>query len=233
MNLDRRFRITIVDEKPIGLPAEGFSPRQSSACWFHGCCYLLCDIVPWDNPYHPDTYDSSIGFYRTKDLLLWEYLGEVVPKGQPGEWNSGGVGTPSVCVFNDRVYVAYSGRTQAGGGGHRFIGVKEANHPEGPFRPVPELMVRLDDIDYTVDDPCLITSNAEGTGPGNDRLHLIYRQRLIDHRQRTDPGNPGENQSVRLREQTVRMRHMTRSRRLWSKPYPIVTAPLDRAVETV
>ena len=105
MKPNTAFKISVLDPTPIPIPTDRFSIRQNSAIWFDGHYYLYADVVPWDNPYHPDTYDTSIHLFKSADAENWEYIGEVIGKGKAGEWTANGVGTPGACVFKGKIYV--------------------------------------------------------------------------------------------------------------------------------
>ena len=92
-----------------------------------------------------------------------------------------------------------------------------------------------DDVDYSrertfllLDDPQLVCSNVEGTGPGDDRLYLYYRRSLNDF--------TGKDQGGRARalEYDIRTNYVTDfDRGLWSPPHQIVNALTGGVVETV
>ena len=238
--MNARFRITVHDDGPFALPVTGggrgpghFSVRQNSCIWFAGTYYLYADVVPWDNPYHPDTYDTSIHLFTSPDAETWEYEGEIIAKGGEGTWTSAGVATPGACVFRGKVYVAYSVRGHADGSGHRFIGISVADDPRGPFRELEPLRLIPDDVDYgggeptlLLDDPQLVGCNDDGTGPGDNCLHLYYRRSLNDF------GNRGSG-NFRL-EYDIRTRHIVDfGKGIWSEPHTIVAATRGGVVETV
>ncbi len=237
--METKFRISVVGDAPTPLPTiDGtvrFSVRQNSAIWFEGSYYLYADVVPWDNPFHPDTYDTSIHLFTSADAENWVYDGEIIGKDEGDDWTAAGVATPGACVFGGRVYVAYSVRGNADGSGHRFLGVSVADHPRGPFRELPQLRVIPDDVDYSrertfllLDDPQLVSCNADGTGPGDDRLYLYYRRSLNDF--------TGKDQGGRAwaLEYDIRTSYVVDfDGGVWSHPHPIVNALPGGVVETV
>ena len=87
---DVNFRISVLSKEPVPIPTERFSVRQNSAIWCDGYYYLYADVIPWDNPYHPDSYDTSIHLFKSANAENWEYHGEVIGKGKPGEWTANG-----------------------------------------------------------------------------------------------------------------------------------------------
>ncbi|NQU43306.1 family 43 glycosylhydrolase, partial [bacterium] len=192
--------------------------------------YLYADVIPWDHPYHPDSYDTSIHLFRSTNAENWEYRGEVIDKGAPGEWTASGIATPGACLFDGRVYVAYSVRGNRDGSGHRFIGVSVADDPAGPFREVPELRIVPGGVDYSkisptllLDDPCLVGCNADGSGPGDEMLGIYYRQSLNDY---SDPKNRG-----RALDYGIRCKFSVDIREGWSDSQLVLAAKDGKVVE--
>ncbi len=228
--MNTSFKITVLDRNPIPIPYEKFSIRQNSAIWFDGYYWLYADVVPWDNPYHPDTYDTSIHLFKSKDAENWKYSGEIIGRYQAGQWTANGVATPGACVFDGRIYVSYCVRGARDGSGHCMIGLSAADYPTGPFRELTEHRVFESDFDYSkdhptlrMDDPYLVASNADGTGPGNERLYLYYRQSLNDF---LNPVNRGEALDYR-----ICCRSLTKSEGKWSEPYTVLHAPEGHVAE--
>jgi len=227
---DLRFRIRPTGGPPVPLPTRRFSVRQTSAIWLDGMYYLYADVVPWDNLYHPNTYDTSIHLFSSPDATVWEYRGEVIGKGQAGEWTANGIATPGACVFGGRVYVAYSVRGNRDGSGHRFLGVSVAEDPAGPFVEVPGLRLVPDDVDYAqdspvllLDDPCLVACNAAGTGLGDECLRLYYRRSLNDY---SDPAHRG-----RAIEYGIRTRATSGADQGWGPSDLVLAARPGKVVE--
>ena len=84
---------------------------------------------------------------------------------------------------------------------------------------------RADKMVLMLDDPYLVAGNADGTGPGNDRLYIYYRRSLIDY---SDP-DPRKRRAV---EYDIRNRYIADFRGLWSDPHPVVNAARGGVVET-
>ncbi len=162
---DPSFQIRVTDDPPVRFPVNRFSVRQTAAIYFAGRHYAYCDVVPWDNPRHPNSYNTSIHAYSSDDGLHWRYEREVLPKGKPGEWDHGGVATPSACVAGGKILLAYSGRQRADGGGERSLGLAEASHPLSPFEKKRAPMLKAQGH---LDDPQLVT------WPGDDAHVLLY-----------------------------------------------------------
>ena len=227
---DVDFRISVESRTPMPLPTDRFSVRQNSAIWLDGRYYLYADVVPWDNPYHPDTYDTSIHLFTSADAENWESRGEVIGKGRTGEWTANGIATPGACVYDGRMYVAYSVRGNRDGSGHRFIGVSVADDPHGPFHELRHLRLVPDDVDCSqnattllLDDPCLVPCNADGTGPGEACLSIYYRRSLNDY---SDPAHRG-----RALEYGIRHRCLSHVGQPWGEPRLILAAGEGKVVE--
>ncbi len=60
------FRISVLDSTPIPIPTDHFSIRQN----------------------------LSIHLFKSKDAENWQYAGEIIGKGNPGEWTANGIATP-------------------------------------------------------------------------------------------------------------------------------------------
>lgn len=126
------------------LPTYNFSIRQLNAVVWpaDGRTYAYADIVSFENPYYPASYDSAIGVYSSADGHAgWQYHGIVLKAGQPGSWSAGGVATPGAAVVSRRgvatVLVSYTAESGSGGTGTRGIGLLSGTHPLGPFDQLP------------------------------------------------------------------------------------------------
>jgi len=228
---DTDFSISVIDRIAVPIPTDRFSVRKTSAVWFEGRYYLYADVIPWDNPHHPDSYDTAIHLFSSDDAEQWRHHGEVIGKDAAGEWTASGVATPGACVFDGKVCVAYSVRGNSDGSGHRFIGVSMADHPAGPFREVSSLRIVPDDVDYAhtdpmllLDDPCPVACNADRTGPGDERLDIFYRRSLNRNTRGPDHGT--------ALEYDIRHRSASDSDGSWGSPHTVVTAHPGDVVET-
>lgn len=68
------------------------------------CFYLTC---PDTQPRH-QCWD--IAHATSRDLIHWTKHGIVIPKGQDGEWDCSCLSTGSVIRFDNRYWMAYSGK---------------------------------------------------------------------------------------------------------------------------
>ncbi len=170
---DRDFEIRVTDDPPVPFPVRRFSVRQTNAVYFRGRYYAYVDVVPWDNPYHPNSYDTTIHVYSSDDGLHWRYEREALSRGARGAWDAGGVATPGACVVGDQVWLAYSGRQFRYGGGHRYIGLAQSADPLGPFKRRGEPLLTADGH---LDDPQLVVDPRDAC-----RVQLYYR--LADPRE--------------------------------------------------
>jgi len=154
---------------PVRLPVEQFCVRQVTAIYSHGQYWLYVDVVPWDHRYWPDTYDTTIHAYSSDDCRRWNYHGEILAKGDEGEWDAGGVATPGAVVLDGRTYLFYAGRHRPGPDCIRQIGLAVADQPQGPFVKMRRPIVIADHPENHLDDPVPIVS-ASGRG-----IDLYYR----------------------------------------------------------
>ncbi len=53
-------------------------------------------------------YDASIWCAESTDGLNWVEIGEIIPKGNPGSFDSGGTFTPTVFKANNYIYIIYT-----------------------------------------------------------------------------------------------------------------------------
>lgn len=218
--LDIDFRVMMVDDEPVPLPHDKFSVRQVNSVWHGGKYYLFGDIVQWNNPHHPASYGSNIGVYSSPDGRKWTYHGLVLTGGRKGQWDYGGVATPTACRFRGKFYVVYSGRAQKDGTSERFLGLAMAEEPLGPFRKLPDPIFRdgCAEGKARFDDPCLVTR------PGDNRLHLYYRHLDLD--QRVDGHST----------YTTRLRTTTDPKHEWSKDTVVLRPDVENGywmLETV
>eukprot|EP00937_MAST-01D_sp_MAST-1D-sp2_P005452 g5452.t1 len=118
-------------------PTTKFGVRKVEAFVYplDGTTYAYADVVNYSDPHYPDSYSSEIGVFSSADGKTgWQYHGIVVPRGQPGEWDGGGVASPgAAAVAGGSVLVAYAAEKDPTGGINRGIGVSRAPHPLGPF----------------------------------------------------------------------------------------------------
>jgi beta-xylosidase len=66
---------------------------------------------------------------RSNDLIHWETIGHVFPKGTP-EWADGNFWAPEISFENGKVYIYYTAHKK---GGNLCVGVASASNPEGPY----------------------------------------------------------------------------------------------------
>jgi len=88
---------------------------------------------------HP--YAATVYYATSKDGLTWDDQGQALGKGRAGEWDSFGVITPYVAVYDGKYYLYYTGTSPKGDfksrgpdGTLRHIGVAIADSPDGPWK---------------------------------------------------------------------------------------------------
>jgi beta-xylosidase len=131
-------------------------------------------------------YDASIWYATSEDGENWEEGGEVISRGEAGQWDEASVFTPNILKASRRYYLFYTGvKPTIGNPEGKFennsetditaIGLAVSENPDGPFirtSPDPILTVsdRYDDFDsYRIDDACLIYKD--------NQYYLYYKGR--------------------------------------------------------
>lgn len=171
--------------------------------------YLIADVVPLNNPHHPNTYDTELHLWSSFDLAVWTYHGVAVPKGIPGKTFDGhGTASPTAITwFDGKLYVAFSARKTATFS-ERGIGLAwSGDDPERlPWTKTPQA---ISDLPGEDDDSGLVTI------PGDDRLHLYHRTtgdyRIVHTASRTpeDPGSWPPSKDVTQLPKGVRAQELT------------------------
>lgn len=159
-----------VVELPGDTEAGEASLREHAVTWSpdNQCYYLVADVVPLDNPHHPNTYETDIHLWKSADLATWTYLGLAIPKGGAGRFDAHGVASPAGIVwYRGKLLAAYSARktdtfTQRGIG----LAWSGANPADLPWS---KAEVAISDLLGEDDDPALLQI------PGDNRLHLYHR----------------------------------------------------------
>ena len=135
---------------------------------------------------HP--YASTLYFATSKDGRNWTEKGEALGKGAADAWDSFGVITPYVAVFDVKYYLYYTGthapdgfRSRDPNGTLRHIGVAVADQPDGPWRrfadnPVLSPGQRGTWDELLVDDAHLIAAEGMGGNLGPDFPPLTRQQ---------------------------------------------------------
>jgi len=197
---------------PAGAPTGAASIREHAFAWHPGrqVYYLVADVVPLDNPHHPNTYDTELHLWRSPNLADWTYIGVAVPKGVPGHSYDGyGVASPSGIVCrDDRIYVPFSARKTAGFA-QRGIGLAWSG-PDPDVVPWTKTAAPISDLSGEDDDPSVVLM------PGDPRLHLYHRTTgggyHIVHTATSTPEDPASwppAQPVTMRPEGVRAQELT------------------------
>lgn len=151
---------------------EGASIREHAVAWHPGRqrFYLVADVVPLDNPHHPNTYDTELHLWSSRDLTDWHHHGVAVAKGIPEQDYDGyGVASPAGMVFTEgRLWVPFSAR-RTSAFAQRSIGLTcSGSDPE--ILPWIKSPLPISDVSGSEDDdPALVVL------PGDRRLHLYHR----------------------------------------------------------
>lgn len=204
---------TFVVELPADAPTGEASIREHAIAWHPAKrkYYLIADVIPLSNPHHPNTYDTDLHLWSSRDLAAWTYHGVAVPKGIPGKTYDGyGVASPTaIAFFAGKLHVAFSAR-KTRTFTERSIGLAwSGDDPEQlPWTKTPQAVSDLPGED---DDSGVITI------PGDDRLHLYHRTtgsggyRIVHTASRTpqDPRSWPRATDVTQRPEGVRAQELT------------------------
>lgn len=168
----KKFEIELSAESPIGEA----SIRENAIAWHPEMkkYYLVADVVPLTNPHHPNTYETEIHLWSSRDLIEWAYHGVAVKKGKLDQsYDAHGVASPAGMAYqNGKLYVPFSARRSSNFAG-RGIGLawSDKNPEKTPWT---KTNSAISDLEGEDDDPALLAV------PGDQHLHLYHR--------RTGPG---------------------------------------------
>ncbi len=203
------FRVQLTEDSAVGAA----SLREHAICWHpqRRKFYLIADVVPLASPHHPNTYDTELHLWSSRDLKEWTYHGIAVKKGTPAKTYDGyGVASPAGMSFwNGRLYVPFSARGNSSFG-ERSIGLAwSGDDPEIlPWDKTAEPISNLKGHD---DDGALLTLGRQ------DSLHLYHRiagpngYRIVHTASRTprEPASWSRAVPVMPRPETVRAQELT------------------------
>jgi len=123
-------------------------------------------------------WHGSVWGARSKDGKNWEEVGEMVPRGDDGEWDHWAAYTPNILVDDGKYYLYYTGQPEnQAADGPIHIGVAVSDSPEGPFRkhkdnPIFSPTGNQGDFDgHRVDDASVI--------PRNGAYWMYYKGRAL------------------------------------------------------
>ncbi len=186
-----RFAAEITYHDLPGLePEEGMTRRDPSDVVRHDGCYYVW-YTKTDRTH--SGYDATTWCARSEDGLVWEEIGEAIPRGAAGEWDEQSVFTPGILVFEGRFYVFYTSvETPFSDAALTAIGAAVADSPEGPWEKLPRnpLVLSGEDDDefdsHRVDDSCLIVRDGlcwlyykgrqMGLSPGETKMGLALAE---------------------------------------------------------
>lgn len=106
----KRFQVQLPKDSVIGES----SIREHTIVWHppNKKYYLLADVIPLNSKHHPNTYESEIHLFSSKDLSGWKYHGIAITKGKTeGDFDRHGVASPvKATLQNGIIYCPYSAR---------------------------------------------------------------------------------------------------------------------------
>ncbi|MCG6190105.1 family 43 glycosylhydrolase [Maribellus maritimus] len=82
-----------------------------------------------------EEWQGSVWAARSRNGIHWEEIGEMVAKGQTGEWDHWAIYCPNILEGNDgKYYLYFTGQPESQAAqGPIYIGVAISENPEGPF----------------------------------------------------------------------------------------------------
>ncbi|QDU06935.1 family 43 glycosylhydrolase [Gimesia aquarii] len=106
----RQFQVQLKKGSAIGEA----SLREHTIVWYppNKKYYLLADVIPLSSKHHPNTYESEIHLFSSKDLSIWKHHGVAITKGKrEGDFDRHGVASPVMATLNNGIiYCPYSAR---------------------------------------------------------------------------------------------------------------------------
>ncbi|HUV14663.1 MAG TPA: family 43 glycosylhydrolase [Acidobacteriota bacterium] len=175
-SVGERYQITFQYFPAVGLGQEERVCRRdpSDIINVDGRCYVWYSKIRRENALpglhgYPSGYQGSVWFaVSTDEGHTWNEVGQAIPKGESGTFDSTATFSPNILVFQNRYYLYY---TAVGPGfdngpyadrNRTSIGVAAAESPEGPWMKLLESPILLSSSDrdrfdsYRVDDSCFV-----------------------------------------------------------------------------
>ncbi|QGY43676.1 family 43 glycosylhydrolase [Maribellus comscasis] len=129
--------------------------------------YVYYNKGPFWKNFHKE-WEGSVWGARSHDGIHWEEIGEMVSKGDAGEWDHWATYCPNILEGNDgKYYLYFTGQPEnQAAQGPIYVGVAISNSPEGPFEkyadnPIFSPTQQTGDFDgHRVDDASIIFRNG-------------------------------------------------------------------------
>ncbi|WPJ95347.1 family 43 glycosylhydrolase [Coraliomargarita algicola] len=115
-------------------------------------------------------YNATVWYATSQDGIHWTEQGESIAKGEPGNWDAGGVFTPNILVAEGKYWLFYTGVSrdyERPFNPDSKIGIVVSDSPDGPWERLPNNPVLKNsdnpgDFDsHLVDDACLLVRNGQ------------------------------------------------------------------------
>ncbi|QDT45647.1 Glycosyl hydrolases family 43 [Gimesia alba] len=183
-DVSRQYKVELTKRSDMGEA----SLREHTIVWHPAKrkYYLLTDVISLNSKYHPNTYESEIHLFSSKDLSNWHYHGVAIRKGSTTEaYDLHGVASPVAATLKDgKILCPFSAR-RTEKFTRRSVGLAYSNNdPEQiPWnkteQPISDLVGEDDDTALVSDATC-------------DQFHLYHRTAgpngyQIIHRTSSDP----------------------------------------------
>ena len=178
-----------------------------------GKCYVwYTKIIKGRSWGYPSGYNGSVwGAVSEDDGHTWKEMGEAIPQGKPGTFDSFSTFTPNILKFKGRYYLYYTavadGFTNKGYSkeGKTAFGLAIADKPEGPWKkleqPIMKPSTDKSKFDsYRIDDTCMLIRDGKvwmyykgrmwGFGPGKTKMGVAIAETPEGPYVRQNEGNP-------------------------------------------
>lgn len=208
-------RFTSIPVSGIGKQAGICRRDPSDVIEVDGKHYVYYTKLTKDTPLFPSGYHGSVWAAVSEDAgKTWQELGEAIPKGPPGAFDSTASFTPNILAWKGKFYLYYTAVGDAFDNGRyaernrTVIGVAFSDSPAGPWKkhPTPVLESTRDHSrfdSYRVDDSSLMSEAGrvlmfykgrawQGT-PGQTKMGLATADSPLGPFQRLNQGKPVQN----------------------------------------
>ena len=170
LTIANKISINIANEPLSSIGGKDFSVRKASSVFVDNLYWIFADIVPHSHRYWPETYDTSIGLFRSTDCINWQYEGIILKhRDKKFRFDFGGATTPGAIMFKGQVFLFYAGKENPDGSGKRHILLARAESCNGVFKKRNEPIIESSSEYIHFDDPVAILSE------NGQQIELYYR----------------------------------------------------------
>ncbi|MCA9014532.1 MAG: hypothetical protein KDA77_04290 [Planctomycetaceae bacterium] len=208
-DFSRSFEVELTQKSVIGEA----SLREHTIIWHpvKQKYYLLADVISLSSKHHPNSYESEIHLFSSKDLSRWHYHGVAINKGaSAGAYDRYGVASPVAATLKNGMILCPFSARRTEQFTRRSVGLAYSGvDPEQiPWQKTAE---PISDLPGEDDDTALLSDDS------GRRFHLYHRTAGPDgyqimHRESTDalqPGSWSNAVAVAPYPETVRAQELT------------------------